>query len=185
MAEYIDFIDMNLNDPNLTPHGGRNQRIEPGTYDFEITKAVFDQSRKGNRTLRLTAKVITEGSPMQNRTMVGTYVISDDEFARRRMKAIVEATGVACDAQGRLAREAFEGTRFTADVVSETFDDIDSRTGMPTTKEFTKWCDERPYEGDGSHVSAPTPPKAAAPTPPATTPRRPAAPANGSARARG
>lgn len=175
MAEFVDYIsNMGLNDPNLTPHDGRNQRVEPGTYDWEITKAVFDQSKKGNRTLRVTAIVTTEDSPMKGRSLVGTYVISEDDFARRRMKALVEATGVQIDAQGGLSKDAFVGTHFTADVVVDTFDDIDSKTGQPVTKDFTKWIGERPYEGAAPVAST----KAAAPAANAgTAPRRPAAPA--------
>lgn len=176
MAEFVDYIsNMGLNDPNLTPHDGRNQRVEPGTYDWEITKAIFDQSKKGNRTLRLTAQVVTEDSPMKGRSLVGTYVISEDDFARRRMKAIVEATGVEIDAQGGLSKDAFVGTRFTADVVVDTFDDIDAKTGLPVTKDFTKWNGERTYEGAALTASAKpaVAPAAAA----GTAPRRPAAPA--------
>lgn len=186
MAEFVDYIsNMGLNDPNLQPHDGRNQRVEPGTYDWEITKAVFDQSKKGNRTLRVTAIVTTEDSPMKGRSLVGTYVISEDDFARRRMKALVEATGVQVDANGGLSKDAFVGTHFTADVVVDTFDDIDSKTGQPVTKDFTKWIGERPYEGAAPAASAKP---AAAPAAAGAAPRRPAAPAanggNGSARPR-
>lgn len=183
MAEFVDYIPMNLNDPNLTPHDGRSQRVDPGTYDFEVTKAVFDQSRKGNRTLRVTAQVITDDSPMKGRSMVGTYVISDEDFARRRMKALVEATNAVLDAQGGFAKDALIGLRFTADVVVETFDDIDSKTGQPVTKDFTKWIGERAFEGGASaqaQAQAPRAPAQAAPS----APRRPAAPANGSAQPR-
>jgi len=185
MAEFVDYIsNMGLNDPSLIPHDGRNQRVEPGTYDWEITKAVFDQSKKGNRTLRVTAIVNTEDSPMKGRSLVGTYVISEDDFARRRMKALVEATGVQVDANGGLSKDAFVGTHFTADVVVDTFDDIDSKTGQPVTKDFTKWIGERPYEGSAPAAAASKP---AAPAATAAAPRRPAAPAtngNGAARPR-
>ncbi|MEX2717494.1 MAG: hypothetical protein Q6370_014435 [Candidatus Sigynarchaeota archaeon] len=177
MAEFVDYINMNMSDPNLTPHDGRSSRIDPGTYDFEIREAKFDQSRKGNRTLRVTAQVISEG-PMKGRTMVCSYVISDDEFARRRMKAIVEAAAIQLDASGGFMREAMIGARFTADVVTDEIDDIDSRTGQPTKREVTKWIGERLYEGaNGSATPAAT---SAASTPAGqgqSAPRRPAPPA--------
>jgi hypothetical protein len=179
MAEFVDYISMNLSDPSVTPHDGRSQRVEPGTYDFSIDKAVFDQSRKGNRTLRITAKIESEGE-MKGRTLTGSYVISDDEFARRRMKALIEASGAVLDAQGGFSRESLVGLYFTADVVLDTFDDIDAKTGQPVTKEFTKWIGERAYEGGAVPAQAP---KAAAPAAaaPQGGPRRPAPPANGSA----
>jgi hypothetical protein len=174
MAEFVDYIGMNLSDPNITAHDGRSQRIEPGTYDFEIDKAVFDQSRKGNRTLRVTARVVTDGE-MKGRTLVGSYVISEDEFARRRMKALIEAAGAQLDAQGGFSKDAIVGLHFTADVILDTFDDIDAKSGQPVTKEFTKWIGERAYEGQPVAAA----PRAAAPV--AGGPRRPAPPANGSA----
>ena len=173
MAEFVDYISMNLSDPGITAHDGRSQRIEPGTYDFEIDKAVFDQSKKGNRTLRVTARVVTENE-MKGRTLIGTYVISDDEFARRRMKALVESSGAMLDAKGGFSREALVGLHFTADVILDTFDDIDAKTGQPVTKEFTKWIGERPYEGtpvQQQQVAAPVAQQGGA--------RRPAPPANG------
>jgi len=179
MAEFVDYISMNLGDPAITAHDGRSQRIEPGTYDFEIDKAVFDQSRKGNRTLRVTAKVANEGE-MKGRTLTGSYVISEDEFARRRMKALIEASGAVLDAQGGFSRDSLVGLYFTADVILDTFDDIDAKSGQPITKEFTKWIGERAYEGAGAapapRATAPAPAVAAAPQGGA---RRPAPPANG------
>jgi len=182
MADFVDYISMNLGDPSITAHDGRSQRIEPGTYDFEIDKAVFDQSKKGNRTLRVTAKVATDGSEMKGRTLTGSYVISDDEFARRRMKALIEASGAVLDEKGGFARESLVGLYFTADVIIDTFDDIDAKSGLPTTKEFTKWNGERAYEGIGAVATAPklAAPVATAPvTAPQGGPRRPAPPANG------
>lgn len=173
MAEFVDYIGMNLSDPGITAHDGRSQRIDPGTYDFEVKEAKFDQSRKGNRTLRVTAAVIDE-SPMKGRTMVCSYVIADDEFARRRMKALIQATDIALDPQGGFSREALIGTRFTADVVIDTFDDIDSKTGQPVTRDVTKWQGERLYEGQAAPAAK------AAPQQTASTqgaPRRPAPPA--------
>jgi hypothetical protein len=179
MAEFVDYISMNLGDPTITPHDGRNQRVDPGTYDFQIDKAVFDQSRKGNRTLRVTAKVVSEDQ-MKGRTLVGSYVISDDEFARRRMKALIEASGAMLDAQGGFARESLVGLYFTADVVVDTFDDIDAKTGLPVTKDFTKWIGERVYEGAPAAAQPSAKAAAAAAAPAQGAPRRPAPPANGS-----
>ena len=178
MAEFVDYIGMNLSDPGITAHDGRSQRVDPGTYDFEIKEAKFDQSRKGNRTLRVTVAVIDE-SPMKGRSMVNSYVISDDEFARRRMKALIQATDIALDPQGGFSREALIGARFTADVIIDTFDDIDAKTGQPVTRDVTKWQGERLYEGGAAPAAKAAPQQAAAPQ---GAPRRPAAPAQGNGR---
>jgi hypothetical protein len=177
MAEFVDYIPMRLNDPNIQSWDGRSSRVDPGTYDFEIVKVAFDQSRRGNRTLVVSGAVITDG-PMKGRNMRNSYVISDDDFARRRMKAVIEATGAVLDEQGGFAAESLVGLHFTADVITDTFDDIDPKTGQPVSREVNKWIGERMVEGE--HVAAPTPPqpRAAAPAP-AAAGRRPAPPANG------
>lgn len=145
MAEFVDYIPMRLNDPTIQAWDGRQTRIEPGTYDFEIVKTAFDQSRRGNRTLVVTGSVVTEG-PMKGRQMRNSYVISDDDFARRRMKALVEATGAVLDEQGGFTAESLVGLYFTADVIEDTFDDIDPKTGQPTSRTVTKWIGERQVE---------------------------------------
>jgi hypothetical protein len=97
------------------------------------------------------------------------------------MKALIEASGAVLDAQGGFSRESLVGLFFTADVIIDTFDDIDAKSGQPITKEFTKWIGERAYEGVGAVAT----PRAAAPAPapaaaaPQGGPRRPAPPANG------
>jgi hypothetical protein len=174
MAEFVDYISMRVNDPNLKTNTGQFQRIDPGHYDFEIDKAVFDQSQSGNRTLRVTGRVISEG-PMQGRSMVCSYVIGDTDFARGRMKAIVEAIGIETDEQGGFSRQAFVGTRFTADVIAEERPMPDKTTGQMVMKTFTKWQNEEPYMGEQPQYSlptqAPSPQVQAAPPPQAAAPQ--------------
>src|SRR5271167_1882190 len=108
MAEFGDYINMNMSDPALTPHDGSSQRVDPGTYEWEVEKAVFDQSKMGNKVLRVTLKVVSEGA-MCGRTMMGSYVISEEEFARRRMKALVNATQAVVDASGGFSAASLVG----------------------------------------------------------------------------
>ena len=193
MTEFVDYIPMRLNDPTLSAWDGRSSRVDPGTYDFEVAKVGFDQSKKGNRTLVVTAKVVAGRAPdgaftetnMVGRQMRNSYVISDEDFARSRMKAIIEATGAPLDEQGGFTADSLLALCFTADVIEETIDTVDSKTGMPTQRTFTKWNGERQPEGQAAPVHAAPPARAAAATAPPTTPRRPAPPpANGGAPAR-
>jgi hypothetical protein len=202
MAEFVDYISMRVNDPTLKSHDGRSQRIDPGHYDFEIDKAVFDQSRSGNRTLRVTGRVLNEG-PMIGRSLTCSYVINDTDFARRRMKSLIEATCAPVDEQGGFSRESLIGLRFAAEVVADEISDIDKNTGQPAMRTVTKWigehpCDEQPQytlpasapapQAPAPQATAPQPqvggaPQAAAPATRVTPPRRPAPPpSNGGAR---
>jgi len=183
MAEFVDYIPMNLNDPNLTPHDGRNSRVDPGTYEFEVDKAVFDQSKKGNKVLRVTLRVITEG-PMHGRTMMGSYVISDEEFPRRRMLSLVQSCRAVVDQQGGFSASSLIGCHLIADVVAHQWDDIDAKSGLPVTRDGTRYEGERPVDGgdEAVHTQVASAPanKPAAAAPPANAPRRPTPPsANG------
>ena len=181
MSEFVDIINMGMNDKDLTPADGRKfDRVEPGTYDFEVEKAIFDLSKNtGKKTLKITAKVVTEGE-MLGKKMTGTYVIGDGDFERRRMKSIVIATGVDVDANGGFNREALQGLVFTADVILDEYKALNPQTGLEEMRPFTKWCSERPVEGviQTATPSKPTPSTANAPRrpAPASTNGRPTAP---------
>ena len=152
--EFVGYIPMKLNDENLTPWDGTRTSVEPGTYDFEIERTAFDQSRKGNRTLVVNARIITDGD-MFNRQMRNSYVISEDDFARRRMLALVQATEAEIDEQGGFNAETLVGLQFTADVVQDEFKSVNEQTGQPEIRQVTKWVGERPVEGGSAVEAAP------------------------------
>ncbi len=187
MAEYVDIIsNMNLNDPNLRPNDGAFQTIDQGTYDFEITKQVTAVSGAGNNTLKVTVKVVgPEDSKMLNRSMTGSLVLNDSDFARSRMLNFLQATQCQIDQNGAFSRESLIGLRFTADVETRPSKVID-KMGNEVEKPFTSWVRERPIGGADviSVGGAPTAPaKTAAPTTTGNAPKRPAAPpTNGTAR---
>jgi hypothetical protein len=180
MADYVDIISMNLNDPNLRPNDGGFQQVEPGTYEFEVEKSATAQSGAGNNTLRVTARVVgPEGHAMVNRTMVNSYVINDSDFARGRMLAFLNGCGAQIDQNGSFSRESLVGLRFTADVEKRTGKTID-KMGNEVERDFTSWVRERPVGTDAPQTaSAPATAPKAAPSAPATgnAPRRPAPPA--------
>lgn len=182
MAEYVDLVSMNLNDPNLRPNDGGFQSVDPGTYEFEIEKQAMGTSGAGNNTLKITGRVVgPEGSPMMGRTMMNSYVIKDDDFARGRMLQFLSGCGAQIDEKGQFSREALVGLRFEADVEKRAGTTID-KMGNEVTKDFTSWVRERAV-GSGPAVQAAAP--AATPSKPApatngNAPRRPQAPpANG------
>jgi hypothetical protein len=175
MAEFVDYIKMpGLNDPNVPAWDGTSRRVDPGTYDFEIVKVGSEQSRKGNNTLVVHAAVRTDGT-MKDRQMRNSYVISTEDYAVRRMKALLQATGAIVDEQEGFAPESLIGCRFTADVVEDTFNDLDPKTGQQVSRTGTKWIGERAVEGS-ARVTQPARPAAQPAAQPAT--RRPAPPAN-------
>lgn len=186
MAEYVDLISMNLNDPNLRPNDGGFQAVEPGTYEFEIEKQATGTSNAGNNVLKITGRVVgPEGNPMMGRTMVNSYTIQDTDFARGRMLSFLNGCGAPIDQNGSFSRDALVGLRFEADVEKRAGTTID-KMGNEVSRDFTSWVRERPVgSGPVPQVQAQQTQQVAPPTAkPATTstanaPRRPAAPANG------
>lgn len=170
MAQYVELVSMNLLDPNLRPSNGGYQSIEPGTYDFEITKVSTGQSASGRNTLKVTAKVIgPQGSPMVNRTINQSFVISDEEWARARMLGFIQGVGAQLDGNGSFAPDALAGLCFTADVTKRAGKTLD-KMGQEVEREYTQWERERPIED--SVEAAPAPARPAAPVAPAAPGRR-------------
>lgn len=171
MAEYVNLVSMNLSDPTLQANDGGFQTIDPGTYDFEITKTANATSQAGNNTLKVTAKVIgPEDSPMFNRPITNTFVIAATEYHRSRMLGFIQGVGGQLDQNGAFERDALVGLRFTADVEKRTAR-LPDKMGNEVEKEFTSWLRERPLEEVAPAPAART-----------TAPVRKPAPANGAAR---
>lgn len=174
MSEFVEIVgmDMNLADPTLKPNDGGFSSIEPGTYEFEVTKAMTGTSGSGNNTLKITAKVVgPEDSPQLNRTMTNSYVMNDKQFSRERMLAFLQASGAEYGPKG-FAIASLVGLRFIADVEKRPFETVDKNTGAPVTKDFTSWVRERAVEAE----AAPTPPPQKQATANPNAARRPAAP---------
>jgi hypothetical protein len=194
MAEYVDLISMNLNDPNLRPNDGGFQAVEPGTYEFEIEKQATGTSNAGNNVLKITGRVVgPEGNPMMGRTMVNPYTIQDTDFARGRMLSFLNGCGAPIDQNGSFSRDALVGLRFEADVEKRAGTTVD-KMGNEVSRDFTSWVRERPV-GSGPAVVVPqqtqqqqtqqaAPPKAPANTSTGNAPRRPQAPPNGNGQRR-
>lgn len=145
--QFVDFIDMRLNDPELEAWDGRARRVDPGFYDFEVDEAKIGQSRNGNPTLELTFRVITPGD-MENRTMRRSYAIMpDNDGARSRMKNLITALGAQTDGEGRFSASGLVGLRMSGEVTLRTYEAMDPRTGQPVQRETSDIIGEAPWEG--------------------------------------
>jgi hypothetical protein len=153
--QFVDFIDMRLNDPELEAWDGRARRVDPGFYDFEVEEAKIGQSRAGNPTLELTFRVITPGE-MENRTMRQSYVIMpDNDGARARMKNLISALGASTDGEGRFAASNLVGLRMSGEVALRTYETLDTRTGNQVQRESSSIIGEAPWEGQQQQQAQP------------------------------
>jgi hypothetical protein len=153
--QFVDFIDMRLNDPELEGWDGRSNRVEPGFYDFEVVDATMGQSGKGNPTLVLSYRVISDGE-MSGRGMRQSYaILPDNDGARRRMKNLISALGAETDQDGRFSPAGLVGLQMHAEVITNTYDDIDPRSGQPVTKESSKLVGEEPIAQQAAQPAVP------------------------------
>jgi hypothetical protein len=107
-------------------------------YDFEIVDAAVNVRR---HVLKVTARVLN--GEMEGRVLTAGYAIADDMlYARGRMKALAEATGVPLDENGGFNRVDLLGRRLTADVIVDVVDSL-SPTGWIKRK-IVRWVSERP-----------------------------------------
>jgi len=141
--EFSDYIDwMNVADPELEPHDGERKMVDPGEYDFEITEVKQDQSRAGKPVLIVTASVLN--GPNKGRTMRNWYSMAqDNEFARRRAKALLQATGVPVDGRGGFSAQAFVGCKFHGKVIEDTFKERNQQ-GVEEERSWSKITCEAP-----------------------------------------
>jgi hypothetical protein len=150
MTEYNDLIDMGLND--VEGWDGKTTKVDPGEYIFEVEKVSVDQSKKGNPTLACNFRVISEG-PMKGRPMRQSYALmTDNEFSRRRMKALVQALGVQLGENGEFSAQSLIGCQMQAEVIMNEYMAVDPRSGQQVPRQSAKIVGEKPVEG----AAAPT-----------------------------
>ena len=136
--QYLDFIDMRLNDPELEPWDGRSNRLDPGVYDFEVIKSEMDVSASGKPCMAVTFRVLSEGS-VKGRTIRQKYPVdNENDASRRRMKSLIDALQPERDPEGRFAPASLTGLQMHAEVVDNTYTALDGRTGTNVERTSSK-----------------------------------------------
>jgi hypothetical protein len=155
MTEYNDLIDMNLND--VEAWDGKTSQVEPGEYIFEVEKVSVDQSKKGNPTLAVNFRIISDGA-MKGRPMRQSYALmADNEFSRKRMKALVLALGVQLGEKGEFSAQSLIGCQMQGEVIMNEYPAVDPRTGQQIVKQSSKIVGEKAVEGAPAPQAAPPP----------------------------
>lgn len=144
-AEFLDYIDLNLNDPALTAWDGASsgyEPIDPGEYMLEIIDASVQQSKKGNPTLVVQYKVISEG-PMKDRETRQWLGLQNTAAGRGRLKSLTDAAAVPRDDRGGFSAQALVGARIIATVAHEEGEQVD-QDGNKVMKTYVRIMQERP-----------------------------------------
>lgn len=177
--------------------GGQSESLPPGPdYVFQIDVAQQGQSpKKGTPQLELELTVLNEGELNGRKAFHRLTLNLEKETPRKRMRQLIDATGVPMDGNGNIDDADFVGRIFMADVVEESYEDVDATTGTKISKTAIRVVNERipPGAEGGQAAAAPSTAAAAlaAPAAPAAQTRQapaapaPAAPAAGAAPANG
>ena len=154
----LDYIDLGLND--VSASDGSFVLLPPGQYGLEVTKVEGGQSKAGNPKMVLHLKVfaaLQEANENQIGQVVQSSMVLDKgkEFARRRLKNVVQACGVAIDDRGGFnPQEMLEG-RILAEVKLETYTEQNAMTGEKVERPSMRIFNEKPWEGDEPEADEP------------------------------
>jgi hypothetical protein len=154
--------------------GGVGGGLTPGDYLFLINEVEQKQTQGGKPQIQLTMEVVTgaDTETHNGQKFMDWRSLSGKKGALGRLKSLLDACGVALDANGGFDDQDLVGRQFWA----EAYQDVAKKTeatGEVTEREVTRIRDERPAEGAAEAVAAP----AAAPAPAAPTPAPAPAPA--------
>jgi hypothetical protein len=170
---------------DIAAWGGIGGGLTPGDYLFLITGVEQKQTQGGKPQIQLTMEVVAgaETETHNGQKMLDWRSLSGKKGALARLKSLLDACGVALDAQGGFDDADLIGRQFWA----EAFQDIAVKTdatGAMTEREVTKIRDERSAVEDGAAAAPAAAPAAAAAAPaPAPAPAPAAAPVAAPARA--
>lgn len=171
--------------------GGESEALPAGP-DYVLQIEAVEQtvsSKKAVPQLQVTTVVLNEGEYNGRKGMFWYNLDLSKETPRKRIRSLVDATGIALDAEGGFDDADLIGRVFMADVVHEPYKDVDATTGTAIEKTRVRIQNERMVEGAGqpagdaapaavAPAAAPAPAAPAAPVaaaPRAAAPARPAA----------
>lgn len=151
---------------------GKSEALPPAPDYVLLIEAAKQgtSSKKGSPQLEITTVVQNEGE-LHGRKGVFFYNLQlDKDTPRKRLRSLVDACGVPMDANGGIDDQALIGKMFMADVIAESYKDVDVVSNQTIEKTRTRLQSERKVG------SAPT---AVAPVPTPASPAKFPAPGRG------
>jgi hypothetical protein len=143
--DYIDFLGQKL--VTATPNDGASGYAAPasGEYEFEIKEVILGQTKKGDKMmLTVQFEVASEGTE-KGKQCRGWYVLDpENDFHIERLKSLLDAAGVAIDANGGFSKNSLVGAHLLATIENQERSDGMNSEGKETVKVFTRLNRERP-----------------------------------------
>lgn len=172
-----------------TAWDGEGFSMTPGDYVFAIESVTQGMSSNSKPQLELQLVVVQGLATEAHNEQKMKHWVSLTKAAASRLRCLLDAAGVAPDAEGGFDDADLVGRQFIAEVYEDEYEKGVNLDGTPKVKKSTKIRKERPVEGAEAAAAeaapAPTPAPApaaaakpaAAPAARAVAPAKPAAPA--------
>ena len=149
-ADFVDYVDLNLNDEAVQPWDGtQNPAFEPpdpGDYTLGVIDANVTQSKKGNPTLLINFRVVSEG-PMKDKECRQWYSLNQTAGSRGRLKQLILAAGVIIDERGGFSAQALVGAQIQATIAHEDYNVV-TKDGAQVTRTGARVIKEREVPKD-------------------------------------
>jgi hypothetical protein len=117
----------------------------PGEHEFEIKEVTLGHTKKGDKMMLTVQFECAEGDPDKGKQCRGWYVLDpDNDFNVERLKNLLDAAGVAIDANGGFSKNSLIGAHLLATIENEERPDGMNSEGKEVVKIFTRLNRERP-----------------------------------------
>lgn len=155
MSQFNDIMigDLGLDDPSLTSWDGKTRDLIPvGQYVLEVADVKLGQSKKGNNTIEVEWKVVSEGDAYGKtfRQWYGTGQTGNsksDQISKRRLKHVfVDCLGVSVLAGGGFSTGDCVGRRLIGEVTHETRTEYSQQRGGEVEYTNERLAAERPLD---------------------------------------
>ena len=174
----VSIPEVNLNETSAWD-GGMSM-LPPDEYMFEVVDCVIVPAKKegGHPQLEFDLTVVASATGEQYNGSEKKHWLSLSPKAAGRVRNMLDACGIAPEADGGFDTDLFKGTSFIAEVYEDTYKKANLTTGEQDEIVTNKIRKERPVSAGWSDgAAAPAAQAAPAATPAATAQRAPTAPA--------
>jgi len=150
----VQIPDTDLN--KTSAWDGEANILPPGEFAFEIVDCVILPAKSADKhpQLEFDLTVIGGADTDQYDGSSKKHWLSLSPNAAGRVRNMLDACGVAIDADGGFDSDGFKGTSFIAEVYEDSFEKPDLNTGTTATKITSKMRKERPMSAGWSSGEA-------------------------------
>jgi hypothetical protein len=125
---------------------GESEALPPGEgYHLRILEVVHENStQKGTPMMNLSCEVLWPESLAGRKVTHRLVADMSKDVSRRRMKQIIDATGIQLDQQGGFDSDWLVNAEFEADCINEPYQKVDATSGQTVERTSARLQNEQP-----------------------------------------